>query len=343
MTLDNLPSIPLCFASCSLGQPTDSLPTRLTHLASAGFTQIELSFPDLLEFAKVHLNNKEVGEKDYDALCEAGEEVKMMCRERELEVFILQPFANWEGWREGSEERREAVERLDGWIRIMKAVGTRTLQVGSTDATNIDSSRAAVVKDLRILCDKLKAADPSFRVAYENWCWSTHASTSQAVWEIVQEVDRDNIGLCLDTFQHSGAVWADPTREDGLADSPNREERFKESLKQLEQIPANKIYFLQISDAYKISPPLDNKPLDGAFPRSRWSHDYRPFPFSGGYLPVVEVARAVLRTGFRGTLSMETFDGGKDGKGREGVELGEFAREGMRSMRRLLEEVAKED
>ena len=38
---------------------------------------------------------------------------------------------------------------------------------------------------------------------------------------------------------------------------------------------------------------------------------YRPMPFDGGYLPVVEMTRAVWDTGFRGVYSMEIFDGGK--------------------------------
>ncbi|GAA6011915.1 hypothetical protein JCM10207_003428 [Rhodosporidiobolus poonsookiae] len=335
-------SIPLCFASCSIGKPTDPLPTRLAHLASAGFSQIELSFPDLQAFATQHLG-RHVDEKEWDALCEAGEEVRRLVKEKGLEIFILQPFGKFEGWREGTQEREDAFETLDGWIRIMKAVGTDTLQVGSSDAEGIDTSREAVVKDLRLLCDKLKEADPSFRVIYENWCWSSHASTSQDVWEIVDAVDRDNILVNLDTFQHAGAQWADPTREDGRIEAADREVLFRSSLEQLSRIPAHKIGFLQISDAYKVSPPLKDRTIDSLRPRGRWSHDYRPFPFSGGYLPVVEVTKAVLRSGFRGTFSMEVFDGGENGEGLGEVDLQKWAQDGMLSMQRLLDECAEEE
>ncbi|GAA5977786.1 hypothetical protein JCM11641_006072 [Rhodosporidiobolus odoratus] len=344
LTSYSLKSMPRCFATASIGQPTDSLPTRLAHLSHAGFTQIELAFPDLLTFAS-QLSHREVGEKDWSALEEAASEVKKVCEGLGLQVYILQPFGKFEGWREGSEERREVWERVEGWVGIMKAVGTRTLQVGSSDAEGIDTSCEAVVKDLRLLCDKLKEADPSFRVAYENWCWSSHAPTSQAVWEIVEAVDRDNIGLCLDTFQHAGAVLADPTKEDGLIASTDREEAYRKSLEQLRQIPPDKIIFLQISDAYKVTPPLEDKTVDSLRPRGRWSHDYRPFPFAtsspDGYLPVVEITKAVLETGFRGTLSMEVFDGGIEGKGAKDRDLKEYAKEGMRSLDRLLEEVEK--
>ena len=64
-----------------------------------------------------------------------------------------------------------------------------------------------------------------------------------------------------------------------------------------------KIFFLQISDAYEMDPPLDKEPDEqGLRPKGRWSYDYRPLPYDRGYLPVVEVTKAVLGTGFRGWL-----------------------------------------
>jgi hypothetical protein len=57
-----------------------------------------------------------------------------------------------------------------------------------------------------------------------------------------------------------------------------------------------------------MDPPLDKKPDEqGLRPRGRWSHDYRPLPYDGGYLLVVEVTKGVLATGFRGWMSIEVF------------------------------------
>lgn len=106
-------------------------------------------------------------------------------------------------------------------------------------------------------------------------------------------------------------------------------------------IPKEKIYLLQISDAYKPSTPLENKDDElGLRPRGRWSHDYRPYPFNGGYLPVVDVAKAVLRTGTRCWFSVEVFDGGKDGKGGMKYDLTDFTKGAMESLRKLLDECA---
>lgn len=223
-------------------------------------------------------------------------------------------------------------------------VANATPQVGSTDIVEdkISTNRDDIVKDLRDLADML--AEHKFRLAYENWCWSTHASTWRAVWDIVNAVDRPNVGLCLDTFQTAGSEWADPRSPSGLIQGISKDElerRWKESMDSLSKtIPATKIYLLQISDAYKPITPIEDKVKGGLRPRGQWSHDYRPMPYDGGYLPIEDVTRAVLKTGFRGWFSMEIFDNGPDGKGKE-YDLDKFAKKAMESMQRLFKNVAE--
>ena len=157
----------------------------------------------------------------------------------------------------------------------------------------------------------------------------------------MQKVDRQNVGLCLDTFQTGGSEWADPTTLSGLVETEgSREEmemKFHKSLNNLSRmVPAEKIFLLQISDAYKPTVPFDSGVDEsGLRPRGRWSMAYRPWPFDGGYLPVTEFAKAVLRTGFRGYFSMEIFDGGPEGKGKE-YDFGTFAKEAMESHKKLI-------
>lgn len=216
-------------------------------------------------------------------------------------------------------------------------------QVGSTDAP-IPTSRDVAVADLKELADLL--ALHNFRLAYENWCWSTHAPDWKDVWDIVNRVDRPNIGLCLDTFQTAGGEWADPTTRSGLLeDQGSKEEmekKFHESLRNLSAtIPADKIYILQISDAYKPQEPLDPNPDEnGLRPRGRWSSCLRPIPFNGGYLPVMDVAKAVLQTGFRSWFSMEIFDGGPSGEDQEWKDFTAYTEKAMQAHERLLREAA---
>jgi sugar phosphate isomerase/epimerase len=126
--------IPTCYASCSIGHKLEhNLPAKLKVISEAGFDAIELSMPDLVSFANEKLK-KDVGPKDYDDLCQVGPEVKRLCQEHGLEILILQPFANFEGWKKGSVEAREAIERAEGWMRIMESVGTDMLQVSEANA-----------------------------------------------------------------------------------------------------------------------------------------------------------------------------------------------------------------
>jgi sugar phosphate isomerase/epimerase len=161
------------------------------------------------------------------------------------------------------------------------------------------------------------------------------------VWEIVKKADRPNIGLCLDTFQSAGGEWGDPRTNSGLVEDVKREEVeacWKQSCKELAAtIPSNKIFLLQISDAYRMDYPIEDKFDDSALrPRGQWSHDYRPLPYDGGYLPVEDFTRAVFETGFRGWCSsIEVFDG----RGPEKYEeMGSFAGKAMEALRRLLDE-----
>ncbi|KAI0174038.1 3-dehydroshikimate dehydratase [Pestalotiopsis sp. NC0098] len=327
--------IPTSYATCSIGYKpeTHTLPLKLKAIADAGFDAIELSMPDIQAYGK-HLNGKEPEEKNYDALVEIGKEIRTQVAEHGLKILMLQPFANFEGWPKGSPERQDAFDRARGWVRIMEAVGTDMLQVGSSDAPGISSNFDELASDLAELADIL--AEKGFRIAYENWCWATHAPNWKDVWEIVKKANRPNIGLCLDTFQSAGGEWGDPTTKTGkLEGVTSLESRWSESLAELSvSVPANKIYLLQISDAYKVDPPIENKTNeDGLRPRGQWSHDYRPLPYEGGYLPITEFLTAVLGTEFRGYLSMEVFDV----KGQQKyADMGAYAKRAMDSLQKML-------
>ncbi|KAF2854787.1 xylose isomerase-like protein [Plenodomus tracheiphilus IPT5] len=339
----SLKPIPTSYATCSLGSPSNPPPLldRLHAISLTQFTAVELSFPDILSYGQTLLGH-EISPSNYDELCTVAAAIKQECDKRNIGIMMLQPFANFEGWPEGSDERKDALERAAGWIRIMQACGTNMLQVGSTDSPLEKLDQGKMVEDLRGLCDMLK--EHGFKLAYENWCWSTHAPNWRDVWTIVQAVDRPNIGLCLDTFQTAGGEWADPRTPSGLLEDVSSSElsaSFQKSLDDLSAtIPKDKIYLLQISDAYKVPQPLkDERDDSGLLPRGRWSHDFRPLPYNGGYLPVVDVAAAVLKTGFRGWFSYEVFDGGEDGK-KTDVDIVTYAVAARNVHTRLLKECA---
>ena len=178
--------LPTSFATCSLGAPSTPLPDKLRAIASAGFKGIELAFPDLVAFAS-KFHGKEIKEDEYAKLYAAGQEVRKLCEELGLQIMMLQPFSNFEGWKIGTKEREDAMKRAAGWIEIMEAIGAEmiqvravpslklrgrglfALQVGSTDSEGITSDKHQLAQDLAALADLLNVH--GFRLAYENWCW----------------------------------------------------------------------------------------------------------------------------------------------------------------------------
>ncbi|RAK96116.1 sugar phosphate isomerase/epimerase family protein [Aspergillus ibericus CBS 121593] len=345
MSTSGTDQVSLSYATCSIGSPSSPLPEKLSALSSAGFTAVELAFPDILSYA-ASLNGHDVAPDNYPELVKVAKNIRQLCDKHNLKVMMLQPFANFEGWPRGSKEREDAFKRANGWSEIMTAVGTDLLQVGSTDTPNdkLTTSHEDIVADLRELADLLGTRNQ--RIAYENWCWSSHAPTWKQVWEIVHAVDRPNIGLCLDTFQTAGSEYGDPTTSSGHIEestAPTTElltQQYIASLDELARtVPADKIYLLQVSDAYKPLSPFENMTIDGARPRALWSHNFRPMPYRGGYLPIEEMGRAVLKTGFRGWFSMEIFDGGKTGK-EQPADMGPYAKDAMASAKKFLERCA---
>jgi hypothetical protein len=61
-----------------------------------------------------------------------------------------------------------------------------SFQVGSSDSPNITSSTTELAHDLAELADLL--APSGFRIAYENWCWATHAPNME-----------DRMGYCAES------------------------------------------------------------------------------------------------------------------------------------------------
>lgn len=290
---------PIAFASCSIGLPRHTLHQKIEALREAGFDGIELSFPDLQAYAGRHFG-REIAEDNYTSLCEAGKAVRAMCAGHGMKILVLQPFSNFEGWPEGSEQRQDAFARAKAWIDIMEAVGTDMLQVGSSDSPDMSQDIDQIAADLACLADML--ALRGFRLAYENWCWATRAPTWKDVWTIVKKADRPNIGLCLDTFQTAGGEWGDPTTlsgriEEGGITPENLSRAYAASLDELAKtVPADKIYFVQISDAYHLEPPMDVavSPASGLRPRGRWSHEHRPLPYVLRATPTPELHLVVV-------------------------------------------------
>lgn len=140
--------IPTCYASCSIGHKDEhDLPAKLEAISAAGFEAIELSMPDIISYAK-QTTGKEPDPKDFDTLVSVGKDIRKLVEKHKLQILMLQPFANFEGWVKGKhdEQRTDAWERARGWVRVMEAVGTDMLQVSTA------ASISSVIRESHLVC-----------------------------------------------------------------------------------------------------------------------------------------------------------------------------------------------
>lgn len=125
----SLQKTPLSYASCSIGcGPKDTLPRRLEAISAAGFTAIELSFPDILDHG-LQITGQPISPTDYPKIIPIAEDIRKLCDSHGLSIMMLQPFSNLEGWVKGSMDREQAFARASGWMEVMNVVGTDLLQV----------------------------------------------------------------------------------------------------------------------------------------------------------------------------------------------------------------------
>ncbi|WP_354683605.1 TIM barrel protein [Cupriavidus necator] len=198
-------------------------------------------------------------------------DVRRMAADLGLQILLYQPLRDFEAMPDALFARNMA--RAERKFDVMEQLGAEMVLVCSNvqDVAIDDPARAAA--DLRRMAES--AARRGLRVGYEALAWGRHTRRWQQAWEIVQRADHPALGLVLDSF-HTLSLG--------------------DSLQGLDAVPAEKIFFVQLADAPRLS-------LDVL----SWSRHYRNFPGQGD-LPVTDFARAVLQAGYRGPLSLEVFN-----------------------------------
>lgn len=294
-------SLGRCYAGHSLSR-------KLTLAAHHGLQGIELFYEDLVDFS---------GSSSSSALVAGAAGIRSLCTSLGLEIICLQPFMHYEGLLDRT-AHAERIEEIKVWMQLAHILETDIIQVPSTflSADKISSDTSLIVSDLRELADLGLQQTPVIRFAYESLCWGTYVDTWEKCWSIVQHVDRPNFGMCLDTFNILGRIYADPSSPSGK--NPNAEEFVQASVQRLvEQIKPHKdkIFFIQVVDAERLHAPLvpGHAFYNAAQPsRMSWSRNCRLFygeSERGAYLPVRTVAEAIINEiGYDGWVSMELFN-----------------------------------
>ncbi|MER6821245.1 TIM barrel protein [Streptomyces cellulosae] len=233
-----------------------SLTEKLTAASRAGFDGVEIFENDLL------------------ASPLTPEEIRARCADLGLTIDLYQPMRDVEALPE--EDFARALRRARHKFELMGRLGADTVLVCSNVSPQALDDDALAAEQLGRLADL--AQDHGIRVAYEALAWGRHINTYDHAWRVVEAAGHPSLGTCLDSF-HILSRYGDPKDIEGIED-----------------IPGDKIFFLQLADA-----PLLGMDL------LQWSRHYRCFPGQGGF-DLAGLLRHVLRAGYTGPLSLEVFN-----------------------------------
>lgn len=225
----------------------------------------------LLAVARAGFDGVEIFENDLLAFPGTAAEIGQLIRDLGMCCTLFQPFRDFEGL--PPELRVRALDRAEKKFDVMHQLGTDLLLVCSSTSPLASGERERIIEDFAELGER--AAARGLRVGYEALAWGRHVWDQRQAWEIVQAVDHPAIGLILDSF-HS-LVREVPVET-------------------LAEIDPAKIFIVQLADA----PLLQMDYL-------QWSRHFRNLP-GQGEIPVKRFVSELLRTGYRGPLSLEIFN-----------------------------------
>jgi 4-hydroxyphenylpyruvate dioxygenase len=221
--------------------------------------------------ARAGFDGVEVFEPDLIGSRLSPAEVRIRAAELDLTIDLYQPFRDFEGV--GAARLTRNLERAEAKFDVMEELGASLLLVCSNVSSEAIDDDALAAEQLHALA--ARAAARGIRIAYEALAWGRHVSEYDHAWRIVREADHPALGVCLDTFH----ILSRGTSLDAIA-----------------EIPADKLFFLQLADA----PHLVMDVL-------QWSRHYRCFPGQGGFDLAAFTSR-VLDAGYAGPLSLEVFN-----------------------------------
>ena len=213
----------------------------------------------------------EIFEPDLVASESGPEEIRALAERLGLSLDLYQPFRDFEGVT--PELLADNLRRAEAKFALMQRLGIETILVCSNVATATIDSDQTSADQLRALGDLAEVY--GVRVAFEALAWGRFVDDYRRSWRIVERADHPRIGLCLDSF-HILSRGHDPAG--------------------IEQIPGEKIFYLQLADA----PALSMDVLS-------WSRHHRLFPGEGAWDLAAFVGH-VLCAGYSGPLSLEVFN-----------------------------------
>jgi 4-hydroxyphenylpyruvate dioxygenase len=188
-----------------------------------------------------------------------------------LSVELYQPLRDFEGV--SDEQLQRNLDRAEAAFDTMEDLGAPLMLACSNTEANVSDDEERAAAQLFELAER--AGRRGLKIGYEALAWGTRVATFDKAFRIVKRADHPHLGLVLDSF-HT-LVHAEDW-------SPLRE------------LPADRIFFVQLGDAPRMN--VDALTL-------RRNHSRMP---GKGDFDVAGFLRAVLATGYSGTVSLEIFN-----------------------------------
>ncbi|CCQ48418.1 xylose isomerase-like TIM barrel family protein [Pseudarthrobacter siccitolerans] len=213
----------------------------------------------------------EIFEQDLVTSPLTPEDVRTMAADLGLGLDLYQPFRDFDGVT--PDLLKANLRRAEAKFKLMSRLGMDTILVCSNVATatiDDDALRAEQLSELAGL-----AGDHGVKVAYEALAWGKYVNDYEHAYRLVEMVDHPNFGTCLDSFHILSRDW---------------------DTAPIEKINADKIFFVQVADAPKLSMDVLS-----------WSRHYRVFPGEGQF-ELAKFMGHVVRAGYTGPVSLEVFN-----------------------------------
>jgi sugar phosphate isomerase/epimerase len=235
------------------------LEAKLGAIRAAGFTQVMLNAGDIVG----HPGGAQAA---MDAVDTSG-----------LRCTGFQVLRDFEGL--SGHLHAYKVDVAKAMLEMCSGLGAPVLLACSSTSAHAAGERELLVRDLRKLA--MLALPLGIRVAYEALSWGRHVNLLPQAWDIVQEADLSNLGLCIDSY-HAIANRKEPVAVD--------------------DIRPDKVFLVQLSDFLwqETRTPED---------RIETARHYRVFPGEGVHGDeVIAMVRALDARGYRGDYSFEVFN-----------------------------------
>jgi 4-hydroxyphenylpyruvate dioxygenase len=221
--------------------------------------------------AAAHFDGVEIFEPNLKSYGGTAREIGHYAKNLGLNIELFQPLRDFEGV--SDEQLRRNLDRAEAAFDTMGDLGAPLMLVCSNTEANVSDDEERISAQLSELAER--AGRRGLKIGYEALAWGTCVATFEKAFRIVERANNPHLGLILDSFHTL-------VRRDDWSS--------------LAELPANRIFFVQLGDA----PGMDLDALS-----LRRNHSRMP---GQGNLDVAGFLRAVLATGYAGTVSLEIFN-----------------------------------